>query len=56
MKLRLIETRLLTLKNNVNAFHGNERTYAIHSQHNSSGEVGRKTLGYVFLSRFPLLF
>ena len=28
MKLRLIETRLLTVKNNVNAFHGNERTYA----------------------------
>ena len=26
MKLRLIETRLLTLINNVNAFHGNERT------------------------------
>ena len=27
MKLRLIETRLLTVKNNVNAFHGNERAY-----------------------------
>ena len=26
MKLRLIETSLLTVKNNVNAFHGNERT------------------------------
>ena len=26
MKLRPIETRLLTIKNNVNAFHGNERT------------------------------
>ena len=35
MKLRLIETRLLTVKNNVNAFHGNERTYAIQSRHNS---------------------
>ena len=49
MKLRLIETRLQTLKN---AFHGNERTYAIQSRHNSSGEVGRKTLAYVFLSWF----
>ena len=27
MKFRLIETGLLTVKNNVNAFHGNERTY-----------------------------
>ena len=27
MKLRLIETRLLTVKNSVNAFHDNERTY-----------------------------
>ena len=35
MKLRLIETRLLTVKNNVNAFHGNERTYAKQSRHNS---------------------
>ena len=56
MKLRLIETRLLTVKNNVNAFHGNERTYAIQSRHNSLREVERKTLAYVFLSRFPLLF
>ena len=38
MKLRLIETRLLTVKNNVNAFHGNERTYAIQSRHNSSAK------------------
>ena len=38
MKLRLLETRLLTVENNVNAFHGNERTYAIQSQHNSSAK------------------
>ena len=38
VKLRLIETRLLTVKNNVNAFHGNERTYAIQSRHNSSAK------------------
>ena len=36
MKLRLIETRLLTVKNNVNVFHGNERTYAIESRHNNN--------------------
>ena len=36
MKLRLIETRLLTVKNNVNVFHGNERTYAIQSRHNNN--------------------
>ena len=33
MKVRLIETRLLTVKNNLNAFHGNERTYAIQSRY-----------------------
>ena len=55
MKLRLIETRLLTVKNNVNAFHGNERTYAIKKPTQLLREVGRKTLAYVFLSRFPLL-
>ena len=38
MKLRLIETRLLTVKINVNTFHGNERTYAIQSRHNSSAK------------------
>ena len=32
------------------------KEHAIQSRHNSSGEVGRKTLAYVFLSRFPLLF
>ena len=36
--LRLIEIRLLTVKNNVNTFHGNERTYAKQSQHNSSAK------------------
>ena len=36
MKLRLIETSLPTVKNNVNAFQGNERTYAIKTRHNSS--------------------
>ena len=36
--LRLIEIRLLTVKNNVNTFHGNERTYAIQSRHNSSAK------------------
>ena len=38
MKLRLIETRLPTVKNNVNSFHGNERTYAIQTRHNSSAK------------------
>ena len=42
MKLRLIETRLLTVKNNVNAFHGNERTYAIQGRHNSSAKQKAK--------------
>ena len=42
MKLRLIETRLLTGKSNVNAFHGNERTYAIQSRHNSSAKQDAK--------------
>ena len=38
MKLRLTETRLLTVKNNINAFHGNEKTYAIQTPHNSSAK------------------
>ena len=42
MKLRLIETRLLTVKNNVNAFHGNERTYVIQSRHKSSAKQDAK--------------
>ena len=42
MKLRLIETRILTVKNNVNAFHGNQRTYAIQSRHNSSAKQDAK--------------
>ena len=37
------KTGLLTVKNNVNAFHDNERTYAIQSRYNSSAKKGRKT-------------
>ena len=43
MKLRLIETRLLTVKNNVNVFHGNERTYAIQSRHNNNNNNNSST-------------
>ena len=38
LNLRLIEIRLLTVKHNVNTFHGNERTYAKQSRHNSSAK------------------
>ena len=42
MKFRLIETGLLTVKNNVNAFHGNERIYTIQSRYNSSAKQDAK--------------
>ena len=47
MKLRLIETRLLTVKNNVNAFHGNQRTCDTKPTQ-LLREVGRKTLLLMF--------